>query len=94
MIEMTENGIWPKNNVLITGDRMLTDITERTSSKNFNTHVRSFPGAHVSDMFDYPKPLLRKTPGKIILVKWANGVERNSAQTIMSEIKALRQFIH
>ena len=92
--EMTENGVWPKNTVLITGDSMLTNINERTLSKNFNTKVRSFPGARVSDMFDYLKPLLRKNPGKIILVIGANDVERNSAQTIMSEIRALTKFIH
>ena len=79
--EMTENGVWPKNTVLITGDSMLTKF-------------RSFPGARVSDMFDYLKPLLRKKPGKIILVIGAKDVERNSAQTIMSEIRALTQFIH
>ena len=92
--EMTENGVWPKNTVLITGDSILRNINERTLSKNFNTKVRSFPGARVSDMFDYLKPLLRKKPGKIILVIGAYDVERNSAQTIMSEIRALTKFIH
>ena len=73
---------------------MLTNINERTLSKNFNTKVRSFPGTRVSDLFDYLKPLLRKKPGKIILVIGANDVEYKSAQTIISEIKALTQFIH
>lgn len=87
--EMTENGFWPKNTVLITGDSMLTNINERTLSKNFNTKVRSFPGARFGDMFDYLKPLHRKKQGRVILVIGANDVQRSSAQTIISEIKAL-----
>ena len=51
------------------------------------------PG-HLIEEIWYFKPLLRKTPGKIILVIGANDVERNSAQTIMSEIKAFTQFIY
>ena len=50
--KMMENGVWPKNTMVITGDGMLTNINERALSKNFNTKVRSFPGARVSDMFD------------------------------------------
>ena len=73
---------------------MLTNINERTLSKKYNTKVRSFPGASVRGLFDYLKPLLKKKPGKIILIIGVNSVKRNSAQSMISVIKSLIQFIH
>ena len=72
---------------------MLSNIKERTLSRKYKTKIRSFPGATVSDMFDYIKPLLKKRPEKIILVIGANDIEHKMYQEIIAEIKSLVAFI-
>ena len=92
-LQNKEGGIWPRNTILITGDSMLSNINERTLSRKYKTKIRSFPGATVSDMFDYIKPLLKKRPEKIILVIGANDIEHKMYQEIIVEIKSLVAFI-
>ena len=87
-----ERGVWPRNTILITGDSMLSNINERTLSRKYKTKIRSFPGATVSDMFDYIKPLLKKRPDKIILVIGANDIEHKMYQEIIAEFKSLVEF--
>ena len=72
---------------------MLKNINERTLSKKFNAKVRSFPGASIGNLFDDLKPLLKQKLNKIILVIGTNDVERDAAQSIIKEMKALVQFI-
>ena len=91
--QSNENGKWRKNTVLIVGDSMLSNINERTLSRKYTIKVRSFPGATVSDMFDYLKPLLKKEPEKILLLIGANDVEHKTAALILAEIKSLIDFI-
>ena len=86
-LQNKEGGVWPRNTILITGDSMLSNINERTLSRKYKTKIRSFPGATVSDMFDYIKPLLKKRPEKIILVIGANDIEHKMYQEIIAEIK-------
>ena len=92
-LQNKEGGVWPRNTILITGDSMLSNINERTLSRKYKTKIRSFPGATVSDMFDYTKPLLKKRPEKIILVIGANDIEHKMYQEIIAEIKSLVAFI-
>ena len=58
--QSNENGKWCKNTVLIVGDSMLSNINERMLSRKYTIKVNIFPGATVSDMFDYLKPLLKE----------------------------------
>ena len=43
---------------------MLTNINERTLSKNYNTKIRSFPGANVGVLFEYLKSRDARAQGK------------------------------
>ena len=57
-----------KNTVLITGNSMLSNINEKTLNSRYPVKVRSFPGANTEDLQDYVKPLIKKSPKKVILV--------------------------
>ena len=67
-----ENGKSRMNTVLIVGDSMLSNTTERMISRKNTIKVSSFPGATVSDLLDYLKPLLKKWPEKTILLVGTN----------------------
>ena len=76
--QMMDNGVWPKNTVVIAG---YAHKYQRGHIKQNvqRTKVRSFLGASVGDLFGYLKPLLKRKPGKTILDVGVNDVERNSA---------------
>ena len=58
---ITEN-INQTKNVLIAGDSLLYGVDEQRLSNKYNVKVRCFPGATISDMFDYLKPLFKNNP--------------------------------
>ena len=56
------------NDVYIVGDSMLNGLDERKMKKgNGNIKVRAHPGATVTDMLDYLKPISQKQPSHLIL---------------------------
>ena len=65
------------------------------SSKEFQTTVRSFPGATSEDLKDYIKPLIKKKPDTMILHVGTNDLTKNINNTIenlsciTSEIKRI-----
>ena len=55
--------------------------------------MRSFSGATTTDLEDYPKPLLRKKPVKIILVVGTNDIQHRPVADILKNIKRLTENI-
>ena len=86
----------PRPNVAIVGDSMLKHINPaqlRRSTRNFNTQIRTFPGAKVSDMEYYVKPTLARAPDHLILHVGTNDVRHSSVQEITNAISTLSQNI-
>ena len=87
---------YPRPNVAIVGDSMLKHINPaqlRRSTRSFNTQIRTFPGAKVSDMEYYVKPTLARVPDHLILHVGTNDVRHSSAQEITNVISMLGQNV-
>ena len=64
------------NGVYIVGDLMLNGLDERKMKKGYcNVKVRAHPGATVTDMLDYLKPISRKQPSHLILHAETNDIK-------------------
>ncbi len=83
---------WPKGTTLIIGDSMISGVNERGLS-NFNAKVSCQPGAIVSDMYDYIKPLLKKKPSNVIFHVSTNDAPYKPSHEIVKELLELRIFI-
>jgi hypothetical protein len=83
---------WPEKTTLLIGDSMIGGIEERKLTK-LKTKVKSHPGATVDDMYDYIKPLLKKSPAHIILHVGTNDAPYKSAIEIYGELINLMKFI-
>jgi lysophospholipase L1-like esterase len=86
----------PRPNVAIVGDSMLKHINPtqlRRSTRSFNTQIKTFPGAKVSDMEYYVKPTLARTPDHLILHVGTNDVRQSTPQEITNAISMLGQQI-
>ncbi len=85
-------------NVAIVGDSMLkhinsTQLRRSTQLRSFNTQIKTFPGATVSDMEYYVKPILARTPDQLILHVGTNDVRQSTPQEITNAISMLGQQI-
>ena len=70
-----------KETVVISGDSLVKNIFGSTIGKQDPRHyyvVKGFPGATVSDMEDYVKPITRKSPDKVILHVGTNDLKNSS----------------
>ena len=56
-------------------------------SKSRGIKVHSFPGATVSDMEDYLKPLIKKRPARIILHYGTNDLNTSQPAHIAEDIR-------
>ena len=82
--------LFPKGACIIFGDSMLAGIDEnRLKSGKHKAKVRYFPGAPTDDMFDYIKPLLRKSLDYIILHCKKNELFQN----FISKCDQIRSFL-
>ena len=84
---------WKKGTTLIVGDSMLGGIKEALLAPRNNVKVRSFPGATISDMRDYMRPLLRKKPSRILIHVGTNDAPNSDAQEIVSNLINLKNFV-
>ena len=86
---------WPPNTTLIAGDSMLSGIVEKklTGKKKSPVKVRVFPGASIEDMYDFMKPLMRKSPSNIILHVGANNCADDSSREILDKLLSLKYEI-
>ena len=83
---------WPKGTTLIVGDSMVGGVQESRLTK-LKAKVRKFPGATISDMHDYLKPLLKKKPTNIILHVCTNDAPHSSSDKIVQDLKELMDSI-
>ena len=83
---------WPKGTTLIVGDSMVGGVQESRLT-NLKAKVRKFPGATISDMHDYLKPLLKKKPTNIILHVCTNDAPHSSSDKIVQDLKELMDSI-
>ncbi|CAB4032593.1 Tetratricopeptide repeat 28 [Paramuricea clavata] len=77
-----------KKTVVIAGDSIVKNtIGPKMSADDPNHHfiVKPFPGATVSDMEDFVKPLTRRTPDKMILHVGTNDLRSHSTPKIIAD---------
>ncbi len=77
-----------KKTVVIAGDSIVKNtIGPKMSADDPNHHfiVKPFPGATVSDMEDFVKPLTRRTPDKMILHVGTNDLRSHSMPKIIAD---------
>ena len=85
---------FPKGTRLIVGDSILAGIDEnRLWTWKHKVKVRYFPGARTDDLYDYMKPLLRKSPDCIILHIGTNDAVNNASREILDKILTLKTYI-
>ena len=81
-----------KETVVIAGDSLVKNIFGTTMGKQDPRHcyvVKGFPGATVSDMEDYVKPITCKSPDKIILHVGTNDLKNSIPKVIADSIMNL-----
>ena len=76
--------------VAIIGDSMIKHLNGWDMSKNVHKsehkiHIKSFPGAKISCMKDYVKPLLRATPKHFILHVGTNDLNSNETSEVIAK---------
>ena len=76
-----------KKIVFIAGDSIIQHVQGWDLSTNDkHVAVKSFSGAHIADMEDYLKPLLRKEPDKINLHVGSNNIRDESPRSVAEGI--------
>ena len=76
-----------KKLVFIAGDSIIQHVQGWDLSRNDkHVAVKSFSGAHIADMEDYLKPLLRKEPDKINLHVGTNNIRDESPRSVAEGI--------
>ena len=83
------------NDVYIVGDSMLNGLDERKMKKgNGNVKVRAHPGATVTDMLDYLKPISRKQSSHLILLHTGtNDIKSQTPVEILGNFERAKDMI-
>ena len=82
------------NDVYIVGDSKLNGLDERKMKKcNGNVKVRAHPGATVTDMLDYLKPISRKQPSHLILHAGTNDIKSQTPVEIFGNFERVKDMI-
>jgi hypothetical protein len=81
--------------VAIVGDSMIKYVNPSKLRKSIkqNVHVKTFPGAKVSDMHHYVKPTLEQAPEYLVLHVGTNDLKQSSSRQISTSIAKLGQEI-
>ena len=81
--------------VLILGDSMIKNVEgwRIGRSTKTRTQVKSFPGAFVSDCYDYFKPPLKCSPDEIVVHIGTNDLKTSSARNTAESIVDLAQWL-
>jgi lysophospholipase L1-like esterase len=85
-----------KEVVVIAGDSLIKNVVGASMSKTDPNHyyvVKAFPGANLSDMEDFIKPITRKSPEKIILHVGTNDLKNSPAKVIADSLLNLTTHI-
>ena len=72
---------------------MLYGVDEQRLSNKYNVKVRCFPGATISDMFDYLKPLFKNNPESVIIHIGTNDSTKSSSRELLDKMLELKSFI-
>jgi hypothetical protein len=71
---------WPRRKKVtaVIGDSIIKNVQGwRLSDRNIYVVVKNFGGANISDMEDYPKPIIRKEPANLILHVGTNDLHKS-----------------
>jgi hypothetical protein len=81
--------------VAIVGDSMIKYVNPSKLRKSIkqNVHVKTFPGAKVSDMHHYGKPTLKQAPDYLVLHVGTNDLKQSSPRQISTSLANLGQEI-
>ena len=82
-----------KSLIIIAGDSLLKNINGWLMSRSKRVKVHSFPGATVSDVEDYFKPLIKKRPARIILHCGTNDLNTSQPAQVAEDIRNLVNYI-
>ena len=82
------------NDVYIVGDLMLNGLDERKMKKgDGNVKVRAHPGATVTDMLHYLKPISQKQPSHLILHEGTNNIKSQTPVEIIGNFEKVKDMI-
>ena len=79
--------------IIIARDSLLKNINGWLMSRSKRVKVHCFPGATVSDMEDYLKPLIKKRPARIILHCGTNDLNTSQPAQVAEDIRNLVNYI-
>ena len=85
---------WGENDILLTGDSLISAIEQRRLSSRNRIKVRPFSGATIEDMRVYITPLLRKNPRVIIFEIGTNNCANDTAEEIINKLRELKQYVN
>ena len=73
--------------IIIAGDSLLKNINGWLMSRSKRVKVHCFPGAALSDMEDYLKPLIKQRPARIILHCGTNDLSTSQPAQVAEDIR-------
>ena len=60
---INDENLWPERTLCIMGDSIINGLDEQSFERNgIKVKVRCFPGASISDVHDYCRPIIKKKP--------------------------------
>ena len=91
-IIINDKNLWPERTLCIMGDSMNNGLDERRLERNgIKVKVRCFPGASISDMHDYCRPIIKKNHH--ILHVGTNDANEYSSREILDKLLNIKSFI-
>ena len=91
---INDENLWPERTLCIMGDSTINGLDERRLERDgFKVKVRCFPGASISDMHDYYRPIIKKNPSYIILHVGTNDINEYSSREILDKLLSIKSFI-
>ena len=91
---INDENLWPERTLCIMGDSIVNGLDGRRLDRNgIKVKVRCFPGASISDMHDYCRPIIKKKPSYIILHVGTNDANEYSSREILNKLLNIKSFI-
>ena len=83
-----------ESSTYIVGDSMINGMDERKmSNRRRIIKVRAHPGASISDMLDYLRPILRKKPTHLVLHAGTNDIRNLSPEEILDQFDKVNDVV-
>ena len=78
----------------VVGDSMINGMDEsKMSNRRRIIKVRAHPGASISDMLDYLRPILRKKPTHLVLHAGTNDIRNLSPEEILDQFDKVNDVV-